>query len=234
VASAERADHAPGSRKAESILIAATALPFAGEAETGISVGAVMRKGLQTFRAHDHSDDHGVLDLLRRRGTPNVPSRACPRGTRSTFAPGESTHITHTVTASPILGATDGGIGTSPRTRRHEERWPSVPHLPAGLCCPGDGVDGAVWLAACFLSEGGELSHAARFEGGAREAEANATVRALLVKRGPPAGAGEDRTLEVRARASLMLLQKSTDSARRREADVHHFTRFGERSGTGA
>jgi hypothetical protein len=67
----------------------------------------------------------------------------------------------------------------------------------ASLCCPGDGVDGAVWLAACFLPEGRELSHAARFEGGAREAEANATARALLVKRGPPAGAGEDRTLEV-------------------------------------
>jgi len=30
------ADHAPGSRRVESILIAATALPFAGEAETGI------------------------------------------------------------------------------------------------------------------------------------------------------------------------------------------------------
>jgi len=142
-------------------------------------------------------DDHGVLDSLRRRGTHDVLSRACPRGARSTFTPGESTHITHTVTASPILGATDGGIGASPRTRRHEERWPSVPYLPAGLCCPGDGVDGAVWLAACFLPEGRELSHAARFEGGAREAEANATARALLVKRGPPAGAGEDRTLEV-------------------------------------
>jgi len=32
----ESADHAPGSRKAESILIAATTLPFAGEVETGI------------------------------------------------------------------------------------------------------------------------------------------------------------------------------------------------------
>jgi len=32
----KQADHAPGSRKAESILIAATVLPFAGEAETGI------------------------------------------------------------------------------------------------------------------------------------------------------------------------------------------------------
>jgi hypothetical protein len=120
--------------------------------------------------------------LLRRRGTPHAPSRACPREAWSTFAPGESAHITHTVTASPILGATDGGIGTSPRTRRHEERWPLVPHLPAGLCCPGDGIDGAVWLAACFPSEGGELSHAACFEGSAREAEANATARALLLR----------------------------------------------------
>jgi hypothetical protein len=72
-----------------------------------------------------------------------------------------------------------------------------MPHLPAGLCCPGDGVDGAVWLAACSPSEGGELSHAVCFEGGAREAEANATARALLTKRGPQACAGEDRTLEV-------------------------------------
>jgi len=122
VASAERADHAPGSRKVESILIAATALPFAGEAETGISVGAVMRKGLQNLPSSCRPDDHGVLDLLRRRGTPPRSLTACPRGAGSTFAPGESAHSTHTVTASPILGATDGGLGASPRTRRHEER----------------------------------------------------------------------------------------------------------------
>lgn len=43
----------------------------------------------------------------------------------------------------------------------------------------------------------------------------------------PHAEASEDRTLEVGARASLTLLQKSTDSVRRREADAIHFTRFG-------
>jgi hypothetical protein len=36
VAKRASARHAPGFREVESILIAATALPFAGEAETGI------------------------------------------------------------------------------------------------------------------------------------------------------------------------------------------------------
>jgi hypothetical protein len=63
-----RAHYAPGSRKVESIPIAATALPFAGEAETGISIGRVMRKALQPFE-HMPPDDHGVLDWLQRRGT---------------------------------------------------------------------------------------------------------------------------------------------------------------------
>jgi hypothetical protein len=54
-----------------------------------------------------------------------------------------------------------------------------VPHLPADLYRPEDGIDGAVWLAACPCSEEEGLSHAARNERRAREAEANASVRAL-------------------------------------------------------
>jgi len=56
----------------------------------------------------------------------------------------------------------------------------------------------------------------------------------LSYQEGPPGLRGRGSDARGRARASLMLLQKSTDSARRRKADVHHFTRFGERSGTGA
>jgi hypothetical protein len=53
-----------------------------------------------------------------------------------------------------------------------------VLHLPADLYRPGDGIDGAVWLAACLSSEEGGLSHAARDERSAREARANASARA--------------------------------------------------------
>jgi len=137
-------------------------------------------RGSKPFRAHAVPTTKGCSTCYGGGELPTLSHGLAREEARSTFAPGESAHITHLVTASPILGATDGGIVASPRTRRHEERRPSVPHLPAGLCCPGDGVDGAVWLAACFPSEEGELSHAARFEGSAREAEANATARALL------------------------------------------------------
>jgi len=90
------------------------------------------------------------------------------------------------------------------------------------------------WLAARLPSKEGGLSHAARFERGAREAGANASARARPSKEGPPVEASEDRTLEVVLARRLMLLQKSTDSDRRREADAPPFHPIWKRSGTGA
>jgi len=131
------ARHAPSSREVESILIAATALPFAGEAETGILVGAFVRKGLQPSGL-TATDDHGVLDWLRRRGTSRRSSRFAVKGARYLHSGRVGPHA-YSVIASPILGATDGGLGASLRTRRHEERWPSLLYLLAVLHRPGGG-----------------------------------------------------------------------------------------------
>jgi hypothetical protein len=115
------AHHAPGSRRVESILIAATALPFAGEAETGISIGRVMRKALQPSELMP-PDDHRVLGSVRRRGTSRQSLKAKPARETGYLRSWRTDPYLHAVTASPTLGATDGGLEASPRTRRHEER----------------------------------------------------------------------------------------------------------------
>jgi hypothetical protein len=160
VASAERADHAPGSREVESILIAATALPFAGEAETGISVGCVMRKGLQPSE--------------------NMASRR-PWGARSVTEEGNLPALPHG-TSMRGAGYLRSGRIDPYRAHRHcldhprrNRRWilgvashaasrgaVAFDALPLGrLARPGDGIDGAVWLAACLSSKEGGLSQAA-------------------------------------------------------------------------
>lgn len=79
-----------------------------------------MRKVLQPSGLMP-SGDHGVLDSLRRRGTSRHSLRLAAKGTGYLRSWRIGPH-SHTVIASAILGATDGGLGTSPRTRRHEER----------------------------------------------------------------------------------------------------------------
>jgi hypothetical protein len=90
-------------------------------------------------------------------------------------------------------------------------------------------------VARCLLSPGRARAVACRAlrrrragSGGQRNGTGSPS------QEGPSCRRGRGSDARGSARASLMLLQKSTDSARRREADVHHFTRFGERSGTGA
>jgi len=130
--------------------------------------------------------------------------------------------------ASTILGAPDDGLVTPPRTRRHGERWPSVLHLPADLYRPEDGIDGVVWLAACLSSEEGGLSHAARVERSAREAEANASARVETPsrrrERGSDARGRCSRVIDVVAEVDRQWLW-------RREADALHFTRSGSVQG---
>jgi hypothetical protein len=197
VASAERADHAPGSRKVESILIAATALPFAGEAETGISVGAVMRKGLQTLPSSCRPDDQGVLDLLRRRGTPNALSRACPRGGTEylrSWRIGPYYALSHCFTHPRRNRRWNRGIASHAASRRAAAFGapPSGRLVLPGRRCRWCGV------ARCLLSLGRGRAVACRAlrrkrtgSGGQRNGTGSP------IKRGPPVGAGEDRTLEV-------------------------------------
>jgi hypothetical protein len=179
------------------------------------------------------ADDHGVLDWLRRRGAPEPLSRLVREGA-GYLRSWRVDPYTQTVTASPILGATDGGLLASPRTRRLEERWPSWLHHLAVLCRPGDGRDAALRLAACLRSEERGLSQPCSSKEVHGNAEANASTQAPCQRGRPPVEASEDRTLEVVLARHFMLLQKSPDSGRRREADAPHLTRFGLRSGTGA
>jgi len=88
-----------------------------------------------------------------------------------------------------------------------------------------------VWLAARLSSEEGGLSHAARLERGTREAGANATARAKQVALPPRrARIGRSRSCS----RVMMLLQKSTDSGRRKEADAPPSHPIWKRSWTGA
>jgi hypothetical protein len=80
-----------------------------------------MRKVLQPSGLMP-SGDHGVLDSLRRRGTSRHSLRLVRKKGTGYLRSWRVGPHSHTVIASTILGATDGGLGTSPRTRRHEER----------------------------------------------------------------------------------------------------------------
>jgi hypothetical protein len=123
-----------------------------------------MRKALQPSGFHAAPATQGAR-LAAEEG--NLPTllRLVRESERGTFAPCVSTHDTHTATASPVLGATDDGLGTSPRTRRSRRAVAFDAPFPDSLALPGTSIDGAAWLAACFPSEEGELSHAARPRG---------------------------------------------------------------------
>jgi len=141
-----------------------------------------------------------------------------------TFTPGDSAHVTHFATVSSVLGATDGGFATPPRTRRSRRAmafgastlWrAALTGRPASMV--------RAWLAACPPSGERGLSQAARSERNAREAEANgigAGGDALTPR------TGEDRTLEVML-ARRHRCRSRSDVARRREAGALHFTRSG-------
>jgi len=225
----ESACRAPGSRKVESILVAATALLFAGDAETGAWIGR-RAEGTPTFRSKRRPMTRGAR-YASEEGTSCLPSRDRTRRAVEDLLSDRIGPHSQPVTASPTLGATDGGFAAPLRTRRHDERWPPSLHLSAVLHGPEDG-GGGTSVARCSPSprKGGGPSQAVRLERAVRGAGANASARAETPQR--RSGRGSDA--RGRARASSQSLQKSTDSDRRREANAIHFTRFGWRSGTGA
>lgn len=212
----------------ESILIAATTHPFAGDVETGISVGATCG-GRPTLRPHAATTTQGVLDARRRRGTPRPALTACGREGRGTFSPGESAHVrtlsrSHPSSAQPTMDSRRRLARGAPKSRdlRRPIGWRS---------CTAQATVAKVrvWLAARLSSEGGGLTHAAHVERRAREARANATARAATPH--GPRGRGSDA--RGGARASWNAVAEVVGQRRCREAGAPHFTRSGERSWTG-
>jgi hypothetical protein len=111
-----------------------------------------MRKALQPSEDTTARRPRGARPASEE-GNVNHSLTAC-RGTVTTYLrSGRIGPHSHTATVSPILGATDGGLETPPRTRRREELWPSVPHLPAGLHLFGR-RPGWCGVARCLLSLG--------------------------------------------------------------------------------
>lgn len=131
---------------------------------------------------------------------------------------------------STILGATDGGLRAPPRTRRQEERCPWTSQLTAACCCPGDGVHGATWLAACFPLEGGGLSQAARLDRGGREAEANVTGKGGNARRPARARIGRSRSCS-RVGSDVAEVVRRCSAQRSERSPLHPIWK---RSGTGA
>jgi hypothetical protein len=96
----------------KSIRIAATTLPFAGDAETGISIGR-RAEGTPTFRSTRRTDDQGCSNRVGGGDLTILPHGLRPRGRRRTFAPIGSAHTRNQAIASPTLGATDGGCANA-------------------------------------------------------------------------------------------------------------------------
>jgi len=164
-----------------------------------------------------------VLGTLRRRGTSTL-SLGLPERKTGYLRSGPTGPRPYNDTASSILGATDDGFESPPRTRRHEERWPPSFYLLAVLHRPGDDDEGTD-VARCLPSSGREGAIARRTS---RKRRAGSGGRRIGAGSKEPSRRGERGSdARGRARASLMLLQKSTDSDRRREADALHFTRSG-------
>jgi hypothetical protein len=175
-------------------------------------------------------DDHGVLGTSRRRGTSRHSLTASPRERRGTFAPGGSTQVR--TPSLPHPSSVQPTVDSGRRLARGVTKSGDLRCPISWRTCTAQGTASMVrtWLAACFPSEGGGLSHTARVERSVRKAEANASARAAT-----PSCRGERGSdARGRARASLNWLQKSTDSGRRREADAPPFHPIWKRSGTGA
>jgi len=160
-----------------------------------------MRKALQPSDPLP-PDDHGVLGSLRRRGTSRHSLKAKPARETGYLRSWGTDPYLHAVTASPILGATDGGLEASPRTRRHEERWPSVLQPSGGL------VPSGRWHRECSVARcppsfesGRAIAHRAcretRTESGGQRSGTGSS------KRGPPRRGERGSDARGRARASL-------------------------------
>jgi len=117
-------------------------------------------EGTPPFRPHAARLPRGARFATEEGNLPTLPHGSSVKET-GYLRSGQIGPCSHIAIASPILGATDGGLEAPPRTRRHEERWPSVPYLPADLYCSGDGDDGAS-LARCPPFLGRERAIACR------------------------------------------------------------------------
>jgi hypothetical protein len=186
-------------------------------------------EGSPTFRSHAAPTTKGC-STHDGGGEPCTPPRGSPREGVRAPSLRVSRPTRYTVTASTILGATDGGPVTPLRKRRGGELWPSSPHLLAGLRLTAETVT-MVSCGSLPASPGRErLSHAARFErsraGSGGQRSGTGSSREPSRRRG--ARIGRSRSC---SRVISSSLQKSSDSVRRREADALHFTRSGSVQG---
>jgi hypothetical protein len=220
-----------GSLAVEGIPISASTSPFAGRRRSkdlgwlGASEGS-----LQPFAQSSRSTTTGCSSSLG--GGAPLPTSSCGvarRGKGRSFAPGGSAHAAHR-RRSAVSGATAGGVVLSPAsgvtTNGDLQRSPysASLHLPRIVRRLGPDV------ARCPLisREMGIRSSCSSKELARR---AGQTQRVPAPKADQP-NAGEDWTLEGRARASLSLLQKSIGGVGPRKPCALHFTRSGERVGT--
>jgi hypothetical protein len=123
------------------------------------------------------------------------------RGEGRSFAPDGSAHTAHRHRFNPSSAQPSAGSWRRPQAslRRAVAFGVRTCRRPCGV---GKRTSmELMWLAACPLSKGCGLSHAALPERGAREAKANA--QGSWLQKGRVLKAGEDRTLEARARVSF-------------------------------
>jgi len=191
----------------ESILIAATALPFAGDAETGISVGAFVRKVIQPSGPTSHRRPRGARPVTEEGNPPYLSRLVREKGGVPSLPSGRPTPRTSpslppcSVQPSAESGRRFAGGVTS-------ERWPRRPTYRQACTCSADGGEGAAWLARPpFPGRGEAHAHRAR-----RKTDAESEGRS----RGTGGNAlrpsrSEDRALEV------MLARRHRSRSRSRE-----------------
>jgi hypothetical protein len=156
---------------------------------------------------------------------------ASPREQRRTFAPGRSTHtrtpsLPHPSPAQPAVDSwrrLARGVTGSGGLRRSTSRQSCAARETASMVRCGSPP------AVLRKWDGYRMPRASK---GAHGKRGPTHRHGLALRKRGPSGRGERGSdARGRARASLMLLQKSTDSGRRREADALHLTRFGSVQG---
>jgi hypothetical protein len=206
--------------------------PLRGGSRDGDLGRCVMRKGLHPSEPMP-PDDHGVLDWLRRRGTSQPPSRLVREGG-----------------GVPSLRANRPKLAyrhclTHPRRNRRWTRGAASHAASRGAVAFGAPPPGRLvlsrrrrrWCESGSLPAFSRKREGYRMPGASKEAHgkrgANASARAHPSWE-PSRRSARGSDARGRARASLMLLQKSTDSDRRKEADAPPSHPIWKRSGTGA
>jgi len=186
----------------ESIPVLASALPFAGRRSSeGLWSAHVGTRGVSSPSANSETDDHGVLEQPRRRGTFShldvrrrtsrqgevlCSSRLDPRNSSSSF--------------QPRIGATGKGLVVPPASGAAKSGGLRRSILWQACSANGWCVDGVGWLAARLSRERRATARRASSKGVAREARVNAKGVVAPKEPGAHGGARIGRSRGVPAR----------------------------------